>query len=406
MAKGSLMSPTGQSLIHSKLDQATHILDKLDIDLWLTFTRESAMLPDPALALIYNSNVTWRSVFLVSRTGKHTAIIGHFDADNVKSLNAYHWVIGYHKDLGTPLLIALKQYDPNLIGINYSENDVAADGLTMGNYHTLLGYLFDSPFTERLVSAERIIGALRGRKIQIEIDRIRQAVVTTEALFDEVEQIVYPGMTQQQIAVFIQDRIEDLGLDFAWDRQFNPLVTCGPDSIIGHAVPGDVKLERGHTLHIDLGVKQADYCSDLQRIWYVLKQDESEAPPEVRQAFSAVYGALKAGEAALRPGVPGWQVDAAAREYLLKAGYPEFMHAFGHLLGRAAHDGATVLGPRWERYTGICDLAVESGNVFTLELHVVVPGRGIVSLEENVLVTEEGVEYLSKPQTTLRYINK
>jgi len=74
------------------------------------------------------------------------------------------------------------------------------------------------------------------------------------------------------------------------------------------------------------------------------------------------------------------------------------------LLGRSAHDGATVLGPRWERYKGICDLQVEAGNIFTLELHVVVPERGMMSLEEDVLVTETGVEYLSTPQTQLRYI--
>ena len=100
------MSSSVQSLVHSKLDQATKILDELDIDLWLTFTRESSMLPDPALELILNKNVTWRSVFLISRSGKHTAIIGHFDADNVKSLNSYHQVVGYHKDLGGPLLSA------------------------------------------------------------------------------------------------------------------------------------------------------------------------------------------------------------------------------------------------------------------------------------------------------------
>jgi len=86
------------------------------------------------------------------------------------------------------------------------------------------------------------------------------------------------------------------------------------------------------------------------------------------------------------------------------AGYPEYMHALGHLLGRSAHDGATVLAPRWERYAGINEMPVEAGNVFTLELHVVVPERGVMSLEEDVLVTADGVEYLSTPQRELRII--
>lgn len=115
-------------------------------------------------------------------------------------------------------------------------------------------------------------------------------------------------------------------------------------------------------------------------------------------------GAIKAGEAALRPGVPGWQVDKAARDYIVDHSYPEYRHALGHLLGRAAHDGATTLGPQWERYAGICELPVETGNIFTLELHVVVPDRGVMSLEEDVLVTDDSVTYLSTPQTELRYL--
>ncbi|MFQ5434517.1 MAG: M24 family metallopeptidase, partial [Anaerolineae bacterium] len=249
--------------------------------------------------------------------------------------------------------------------------------------------------------AERIIAALRGRKTATEVARVRQAVATTEQLFAEVGQFARPGMTQKEIAAFVHGRIADLGLGYAWPQPFNPIVTCGPDSAIGHAAPGDVALQKGHTLHLDLGIKQNEYCSDIQRMWYVLDDGETAPPPDVQRAFDVVLGAIKAGEAALRPGVPGWQVDKAARDTIVAHGFPEYMHAFGHLLGRTAHDGATVLGPQWERYAGICELPVEVGNIFTLELHVVVPNRGIMSLEEDVLVTESGVEYLGTPQTEL-----
>jgi Xaa-Pro aminopeptidase len=233
---------------------------------------------------------------------------------------------------------------------------------------------------------------------------MRQAIAITERLFDEVEAFVRPGMTQRQIANFVQQHIDSAGLEYAWDRAHNPIVTCGPDSTLGHAIPGDVVLERGHTLHLDLGVKYRGYCSDLQRMWYVLEDGEDAAPAEVQHAFESVLAAIRAGETALKVGVPGWQVDAAARKSIVDAGYPEYMHALGHLLGRSAHDGATVLAPRWERYAGINELPVEVGNVFTLELHVVVPDRGVMSLEEDVLVTEDGVEYLSTPQQALRTI--
>jgi Xaa-Pro dipeptidase len=361
-------------------------------------------VPDPALELILGTHVTWHSAFLISRSGPHLAIVGHYDADNVRNLNVYDEVIGYHEGLGDPLRAALDRLRPNRIAVNYSQRDVAADGLTLGMYRVLQQHLEGTVYAGRLVSAEDVIARLRGRKSATEVGRIRQAIATTQQLFDEVAQFARPGMTQRQIADFVQGRIDAMGLDYAWEKQYNPIVTCGPASPIGHAAPGNVVLERGHTLHLDLGVKQDGYCSDLQRMWYVLAEGETEAPPDVQAAFDAVLGALKAGEAALRPGVAGWQVDQAARAHLVAAGFPEYMHAFGHLLGRAAHDGATVLGPRWERYEGICDLPVEAGNVFTLELHVPVPGRGIMSLEEDVLVKEDGVTYLSEPQTRLRYI--
>jgi Xaa-Pro aminopeptidase len=110
---------------------------------------------------------------------------------------------------------------------------------------------------------------------------------------------------------------------------------------------------------------------------------------------------VDAGVAALKPGVAGWEVDAAARQTLIAAGYPEPMYALGHQLGRAAHDGGTLLGPRWDRY-GTAPLGlVEAGNVFTVEYGTAVPGHGYIGLEEDVVVTEDGVEWLSTPQREL-----
>jgi Xaa-Pro aminopeptidase len=393
-----------KQLIQEKLQQATAILEEFDVDCWMTLVRETSMQPDPALDLIAGVDMTWQSAFIVNRSGKHIAIVGHFDSENVHNLDAYDQVIGYHEGIGAHLREVFANLNPAQIAINYSENDVAADGLSLGLYRALLNHLDGTPFAERLISAENIIAALRGRKSPTEVELVRQAVNTTEKLFDEVEAFAKPGMTQKQIAEFVRGRIDEMGLGYAWPKPFNPIVTCGPDSAIGHAAPGDVVLQKGHTLHLDLGVKQDEYCSDIQRMWYVLDDGETEAPSEVQHAFDVVLGAIQAGESYLKPGTPGWQVDEAAREFIVDNGYPEYMHAFGHLLGRAAHDGATVLGPKWERYAGICELPVEVGNIFTLELHVVVPERGIMSLEEDVLVTETGVEYLSGPQTALRYI--
>ena len=85
----------------------------------------------------------------------------------------------------------------------------------------------------------------------------------------------------------------------------------------------------------------------------------------------------------------------------MSAGYAEYMNALGHQVGRNAHDGGTLLGPRWRRYGALPDGIVEPGNVFTLEPNLATDGYGMISLEEDVVVTQRGCEFLSTPQTSL-----
>jgi Xaa-Pro aminopeptidase len=153
-------------------------------------------------------------------------------------------------------------------------------------------------------------------------------------------------------------------------------------------------VEAGHLVHLDLGIRLDGYCSDLQRTWYVRRPGEAEPPEDVRRAYATAVQAIAAGAATLRPGVRGQEVDAAARGVILAAGYPEFKHGLGHGLGRAVHDGGTLLGPRWPCYGRNTDALVEASNVFTLELGVMT-AAGFVGLEEDVLVTEQGCCFLS-----------
>ncbi len=94
-------------------------------------------------------------------------------------------------------------------------------------------------------------------------------------------------------------------------------------------------------------------------------------------------------------------MDAAARAAITSAGYPEFKNATGHQLGRLAHDGGGILGPAWERYGDTPFRTLEVGQVYTLEPGLELPGYGYIGIEEDVLVTANGVEFLSTPQTEL-----
>ena len=265
---------------------------------------------------------------------------------------------------------------------------------------TLLDILKGTPYA-RMISAEDIINALRGRKTATEISRVKDAIVDTEAIFDEITATLRPGLSEIEIAEFTHERMQARGLTTAWDYDYCPVVDAGPESPVGHAAPTQLQTQRGRLLHIDFGVAKHGYVSDMQRTWYLLQEGETKPPAEAQRGFDAVRAAILAGADALRPGAKGWEVDRAARSTLIKTGYPEYLHATGHHIGQTVHDGATVLGPRWERYGESINGLVEPGNIFTLELGVQVPSLGFVGLEEDVLVKDSGIEWLSKPQTEL-----
>jgi Xaa-Pro aminopeptidase len=200
----------------------------------------------------------------------------------------------------------------------------------------------------------------------------------------------------------MQERAASRGVALAWDSQGCPIVSTGPQSMTGHAVPSaELTITPGQIFHLDFGVRQEEYCSDLQRAWYVPDAGETAPPDDVRRAFDTIVAAIDAAREALRPGVECWRIDAIARQVVVDAGYPDYDHATGHQVGRAAHDGGGVLGPRWERYGRTTLLLVEKDQVFTLELGIQIPQRGYLGLEEMVRITETGCAWLSAPQTTL-----
>jgi len=112
-------------------------------------------------------------------------------------------------------------------------------------------------------------------------------------------------------------------------------------------------------------------------------------------------GSIQQAVSAMKPGVLGKTIDAIARKAVTDAGYTEYKYATGHQLGRIVHDGAGILGPEWERYGETPNYPLEAGHVYTVEPGLFLEGYGYIGLEEDVLVTENGAEYLSRPQTEL-----
>lgn len=386
-----------RSLISEKLDQAKGLVKESGVDVWLTFVRETAEGGDPVLPLLIEGGLTWQSALMVTREGRCIAIVGNYDADPLVASGNWDEVVPYVQGIRQPLLEVLERVcRPNpKIAVNYSMDDVKSDGLSHGMFLLLQDTLRGTRFEGSLVSAESIAGNLRAQKSEGEVARIRAAISETESIFSDVSRWARKGVTEREVYDRIQEAIDAKGLGYAWDRAGDPIVNSGPDSMIGHGIPSaSIQIAEGHIFHIDLGVIKEGYSSDIQRSWYV----GPSIPEDVSRAFDAVHGAISAGAALLKPGVQGWEVDVAARSFLVNAGYEEYLHAFGHQVGRMAHDGGAILGPNWERYGKTPTIPIRENEVYTLELGVIIPGRGYLGLEEMAIVTSTGCSFLAKRQ--------
>ncbi|MBV6459549.1 MAG: Methionine aminopeptidase [Fimbriimonadaceae bacterium] len=385
------------SLTREKLLQAVRLLDRSGVDVWMTFVRETAAGGDPVLPLILDGGLTWASALIVTATGKRIAVVGNYDADPLIASGDWDEVVPYVQGIRDGLLAALEACVPpnGKIGLNYSVDDDKADGLSHGMWLHLNEVLAGTRFANSLVSAESTVCALRAIKTPSEIARMQKAIEATDRLFEDIAGIARVGVTERHIFDQVHRMMRERGLGWSWDPEGDPIVNSGPESMIGHGIPSStISIQPGHVFHVDLGVLVEDYSSDLQRSWYV----GDEVPEDVDAAFRAVKGAIMAGYQTLKPGREGWQVDAAAREFLVSQGYPEYLHALGHQVGRSAHDGGALLGPLWDRYGRSPTLSIEPGMVFTLELGVTLEGRGYLGLEDMVVVTSDGCEWLSVPQ--------
>lgn len=391
----------GDPMVTEKLAQVPAILKEFGFDAWLLFARESHTLHEPAFELVVGTNVTWPSAFILTTAGDRIAIVGSLDKANLEMHGQYPEIIGYVGGVSEPLRETLKRLAPRRIAVNYSTADPLADGLTHGMYLLLQAALADTPFAGALESSERVIAALRGRKSPGERARIAAACELTVAIYERVTPRIHAGLTEKQVAQLITGEMHALGLEAAWDPGHCPAVFTGPESAGAHAGPTDRVLEPGHIVNADFGVRKDGYCSDLQRTWYVLRDDETRAPEAVQRGFDTIVESISAAFEALRPGIKGGDVDALARGHITGRGYPEYPHALGHQVGRVAHDGGGLLCPRWERYGHLPELQVEAGQVYTLEPRLPVPGHGIATVEEIVAVDENGASWLSRRQTEL-----
>ena len=238
--------------------------------------------------------------------------------------------------------------------------------------------------------ASGVVNSQRVRKDENEIASMRKAVRAAQEALEAVLPLVKIGMTEKEVAAELVIQLLRHGSDP--ELPFAPIVSGGPNSANPHAVPSDRKLQWGELLVVDWGATVDGYISDLTRTFAV-----GEVEAEYRKIHQIVLEANAAGREGGKPGAPCAAVDKAAREVIEKAGYGVyFTHRTGHGIGLEAHEEPYMRGDNAQ--------LLEPGMAYTVEPGIYLPGRNGVRIEDNVVITWDGLECLSDMPRELRVV--
>ena len=249
-----------------------------------------------------------------------------------------------------------------------------------------------------LVPTDAIIEKLRIVKDAHEIEMLRCGGRLLSPVAVEIINDAKPGIKEQELAAKIDWRIKSAGFERC---SFETIVASGPNAALPHAHAGERVLREGDLVVLDFGGVYGGYCVDLTRTVAL-----GEPDAEMVRVYQAVLEAQKAAIAAVKPGVRAGDIDAAARSTLARHALAEaFGHSTGHGLGVEIHETPRI-GPRREATADAPappDEAIEPGMVFTIEPGAYLPGWGGVRIEDDVLVTSDGVEVLTNVPTSLTH---
>lgn len=233
--------------------------------------------------------------------------------------------------------------------------------------------------TARYVAAGGVLGPLRIRKDEAEVEALRASARTADAAVQAALAACREGRTELEVAetasaTFLREGCEEATFAF---------VASGPNGAFPHHHSGRRVLQRGDSITVDVGGRLDGYASDITRMAYV-----GEPSEEYRRVHAAVDAAVRAALTIVKPGARCGDVDAAARGTLEEAGFgPFFVHRTGHGIGLSTHEPPWIMAGEQAR--------LEPGMVFSIEPGVYLPSKFGVRLEEIVAVTTDGCEILS-----------
>ena len=227
-----------------------------------------------------------------------------------------------------------------------------------------------------LVEYNDKINAFRGTKEDWELDLMRKAQAITDKAFAEVCPRIKVGMTELELQA---ELIYCLYKNGATGLAFDPIVVSGPNTSLPHGVAGERVIQEGEFVTMDFGASYMGYCSDMTRTVAV-----GFATEEMVKVYNTVLEAQLAGLAVSKAGVPGKEIDGAARKVIGDAGYGEYFgHGYGHSLGLEIHEAPNPNPGNTN--------PMPLGAVCSAEPGIYLPGKFGVRIEDVTIITEDGV---------------
>ena len=234
----------------------------------------------------------------------------------------------------------------------------------------------------KYVNGADVLSPLRGVKDETELEYMRRASSIADAVMEDVSKFIRAGQSERDIQEFLVKAFAERGGEAL---SFSPIVASGPGGSMPHYQRNDRILRDGDFVVVDMGCKYKGYCSDTTRTFCI-----GEASDEMKRVYGTVLEAQKTGEAAVRRGSAGQDVDRAARKIIADAGYGAyFLNRLGHGVGIAIHEEPYIIEGN--------DAPLEPGNVFSVEPGIYIPGKFGVRIENLVAVRADGsAEALNK----------
>ena len=230
----------------------------------------------------------------------------------------------------------------------------------------------------RWTRASKVIAPDREVKDPEELRRLRAVAAAIDDVHRRVPGVLRAGRTEREVADDLAAMIRE-----GHDEVSFVIVAAGPNSASPHHEPGSRPIEHGDVVVVDIGGVLDGYCSDMTRTYAV-----GSAPTDFVGHYAALVQAQSAATAAVRPGVRAGDVDAAARDVLVRAGLGDaFVHRTGHGIGLETHEEPWILGGS--------SVELVPGMTFSVEPGFYLDGRFGARIEDIVAVTEEGVEVLN-----------